>query len=269
MSAPLAGSAVTPVGQVIETLQAAGVRTARVSHCDLFGKCRSKELPVARLELAAAGLGYCLISMIEDIHGNPLDLPGFAGDSSFPDMHAVADLTTGRVLPWEPDTAWFISDLHNDRGLSPRGALRRACLQLDALGISAVIAPELEFYLLHGGEAQARYGGRHRPRLHDRAPRGSHWGGQAHAPGAGRPRTGGHHRKSRVLARTVRDQSSPRPGARGRRPGLPVQGGGAGARPPGWARGQLHGQAVLRRGRVELPHARLSDARRGEPLRTA
>ena len=144
---------------MIETLQAAGVRTARVSHCDLYGKCRSKELPVARLELAATGLGYCLISMIEDIHGNPLDLPGFAGDSSFPDMHAVADLTTGRVLPWEPDTAWFISDLHNDRGLSPRGALRRACLQLDALGISAQVAPELEFYLLHSGEAQTRYGG--------------------------------------------------------------------------------------------------------------
>ena len=159
-SAPgAAANAGTPVSQVIETLRAAGVRTVRVSHCDLFGKCRSKELPVDRLELATTGLGYCLISMIEDIHGNPLDLPGFAGDSSFPDMHAVADLTTGRVLPWEPDTAWFLSDLHHDRGLSPRGALRRMCSQLEALGISAVVAPELEFYLLRGGEAQARYGG--------------------------------------------------------------------------------------------------------------
>jgi glutamine synthetase len=159
-SAPgAAANAGTPVSQVIETLRAAGVRTVRVSHCDLFGKCRSKELPVDRLELATTGLGYCLISMIEDIHGNPLDLPGFAGDSSFPDMHAVADLTTGRVLPWEPDTAWFLSDLHHDRGLSPRGALRRVCSQLEALGISAVVAPELEFYLLRGGEAQARYGG--------------------------------------------------------------------------------------------------------------
>jgi glutamine synthetase len=156
---PAAANAGTPVSQVIETLRGAGVRTARVSHCDLFGKCRSKELPVERLELATdAGLGYCLISMIEDIHGNPLDLPGFAGDSSFPDMHAVADLTTGRVLPWEPDTAWFISDLHNDRGLSPRGALRRACAPLEAMGLSALIAPELEFYLLHRGQERTRYG---------------------------------------------------------------------------------------------------------------
>jgi glutamine synthetase len=147
------------VEHVIETLRAKGVRTARISHCDLFGKCRSKELPVDRLELAATGLGYCVISMIEDIHGNPLDLPGFAGDSSFPDMHAIADLSTGRVLPWEPDTAWFISDLHNDRGLSPRGALRRVCVELQALGITAHIAPELEFYLLQPGEERARYGG--------------------------------------------------------------------------------------------------------------
>ncbi|HJS93112.1 MAG TPA: glutamine synthetase family protein [Solirubrobacteraceae bacterium] len=149
----------TAVSEVIASLRGAGVRTARISHCDLFGKCRSKELPVDRLELAVAGLGYCVISMIEDIHGNPLDLPGFAGDSSFPDMHAVADLSTGRVLPWEPDTAWFISDLHNDRGLSPRGALRRVCAQLETLGISPLVAPELEFYLLHRGESQARYGG--------------------------------------------------------------------------------------------------------------
>lgn len=147
------------VDHAIQTLRAKGVRTARISHCDLFGKCRSKELPVDRLELAATGLGYCVISMIEDIHGNPLDLPGFAGDSSFPDMHAVADLATGRVLPWEPDTAWFISDLHNDRGLSPRGALRRVSVELQALGITAQIAPELEFYLLHPGEERARYGG--------------------------------------------------------------------------------------------------------------
>jgi glutamine synthetase len=157
-SAPPVESATT-VSQVIERLQAAGVRTARVSHCDLFGKCRSKELPVGRLELAAAGLGYCVISMIEDIHGNPLDLPGFAGDSSFPDMHAVPDLATARVLPWEPDTAWFLADLHHDGGLSPRGALRRVCAQLEALEISALTAPELEFYLLHAGDERARYGG--------------------------------------------------------------------------------------------------------------
>jgi glutamine synthetase len=148
------------VTQVIETLAAAGVHTARVSHCDLYGKCRSKDLPLDRLELAVAGLGFCVISMVEDINGNPLDLPSFAADSAFPDMHSQVDLTTGRVLPWQPDTAWFIADLRDDRGLSPRSALRRALGELDALGLTALTSPELEFYLLEeAGSAGARYGG--------------------------------------------------------------------------------------------------------------
>ncbi len=147
------------VAETIETLAAAGVRTARVSHCDLYGKCRSKDLPLQRLELAVAGLGFCVISMVESLHGDPLDLPGFAGDSEFPDMHSRVDLSTGRVLPWEPDTAWFIADLYDDRGLSPRGALRRAVAELDALGLSAALAPEIEFYLLErDGENVTRYG---------------------------------------------------------------------------------------------------------------
>ena len=144
---------------MIETLAAAGVHTARVSHCDLYGKCRSKDLPLDRLDLAVAGLGFCVISMVEDINGTPLDLPSFAADSTFPDMHSQVDLATGRVLPWEPDTAWFIGDLRDDRGLSPRGALRGALAVLDTLGLTAVTAPELEFYLLEdAGWPGARYG---------------------------------------------------------------------------------------------------------------
>ena len=144
---------------MIETLAAAGVHTARVSHCDLYGKCRSKDLPLDRLDMAVAGLGFCVISMVEDINGTPLDLPSFAADSTFPDMHSQVDLATGRVLPWEPDTAWFIGDLRDDRGLSPRGALRGALAVLDTLGLTAVTAPELEFYLLEdAGWPGARYG---------------------------------------------------------------------------------------------------------------
>jgi glutamine synthetase len=147
------------VTEVIETLTAAGVHTARVCHCDLYGKCRSKELPLDRLAQAVEGLGFCVISLVESINGEPLDLPSFAGDSAFGDMHSQVDLTTGRVPPWEPDTAWFIADLRDDRELSPRGALRRALAMLDSLGLTALTSPELEFYLLEdAGRPAARYG---------------------------------------------------------------------------------------------------------------
>lgn len=144
------------VAALIETLRAQGVAMARVSHCDLHGKCRSKELPIEELELATKGLGYCLVSVIEDMNGNPLDVPGFAGDSPFPDLQSVADLSTGRILPWEPDTVWFLADLRSDGGLSARGALQRTCARLQELDLTAVVAPELEFYLLRrGNDGQA------------------------------------------------------------------------------------------------------------------
>lgn len=139
----------------MEDLRAKGVRIARVSHCDLFGKCRSKDLPIADLAQAAEGLGYCVVSMIEDIRGNPLMEAGFAGDSGFPDMRAVADLSTARIMPWDPEAVWLLADLHEDRGLAPRSALVRAVEALAAAGLEAIVAPELEFYLLRG---DGRYG---------------------------------------------------------------------------------------------------------------
>ncbi|HZU40321.1 MAG TPA: hypothetical protein VE992_04680 [Solirubrobacteraceae bacterium] len=149
-----------PVAEIVQRLAGQGVRRARVSHSDLYGKCRSKDIPLDRLELAVGGLGFCLISMIEDLHGNPLELPGFAADSSFPDMHSSPDLATARIVPWERDTVWFIADLRGDRGLSPRRALRRVVGELAELGLSATMAPELEFYLLERDAGPAvRYGG--------------------------------------------------------------------------------------------------------------
>lgn len=145
--------------RTIAALADAGVSTARVIHCDLYGKCRSKDLPLDRLQHAVEGLGYCVISMVESIHGEPLDVQGFAGDSEFPDMHSRVDLRTGRALPWEPDVAWFLADLRDDRGLSPRAALDRATAELRALGLTAAMAPELEFYLLERQDgASVRYG---------------------------------------------------------------------------------------------------------------
>ena len=43
------------IAHLIETLKAQGVKAARVSHGDLYGKCRSKELPIDELELATEG----------------------------------------------------------------------------------------------------------------------------------------------------------------------------------------------------------------------
>ena len=55
-----------------ERFSADGVRFARVNHADPHGRCRSKELPIARLAMATHGIGYCAASLVEGLDGEPL-----------------------------------------------------------------------------------------------------------------------------------------------------------------------------------------------------
>ncbi len=69
------------------------------------------------------------------------------------DMHLRPDPTTVRIVPWATDpTAQVIHDCYDrDSKLvpyAPRSVLRRVCDLFDADGLSPVVAPELEFYLV-------------------------------------------------------------------------------------------------------------------------
>jgi len=74
----------------------------------------------------------------------------------------VPDMDTWTVLPWNPTTAVVICDLEADVGLAPapRSAARRVLGSVAAAGYTALLGPEVEFYLLtpeadgpHGGSA--------------------------------------------------------------------------------------------------------------------
>ena len=132
----------------IQTLAAAGVRYVRVSYPDLHGVCRGKDIPIAEFAHAADGVGFCEAVMTVDLHHNVV--AGF--EHGFRDIGARADLETLVQIPWDPETAWCLSDLvvmPGDElfGGDPRGALKRAIAGFDGIGIP-VIAPEHEFYLL-------------------------------------------------------------------------------------------------------------------------
>jgi glutamine synthetase len=133
-----------------------GVRFVRVAHPDLYGRLRSKDLPLARLEAAAHGLGYAEASLVEGLDGEPLSGGGFPADLGHPDIHAVADLESARVIPWGGgDTAWLLADLVDGAGapspLCSRAAVRRAADVAAAHGLEPVVAVELEFYLVRDG----------------------------------------------------------------------------------------------------------------------
>ena len=139
-----------------ERFSADGVRFARVNHADPHGRCRSKELPIARLAMATHGIGYCAASLVEGLDGEPLMDDAFPGGQGFPDLHAVADLASARIAPWQPDTLWLLADLREPGGapspLCMRGVLRRVTERLATRGLTAMVASEPEFYVLRVGE---------------------------------------------------------------------------------------------------------------------
>jgi glutamine synthetase len=71
----------------------------------------------------------------------------------FRDFVAMPDLKTARINPLDPEVAVVLCDLmsvpaHTPSGLDQRGSLKRITERYAALGYTAVVAHELEFYLL-------------------------------------------------------------------------------------------------------------------------
>ena len=61
------------------------------------------------------------------------------------------DYNTFKLLPWLPQRAWVLHDCMNFDGSpsahAPRNVLKQVLAQYSALGLKAVVAPEIEFYL--------------------------------------------------------------------------------------------------------------------------
>jgi glutamine synthetase len=123
--------------------------TVRVLFADLHGVARGKDVPVSEFDrVADEGLCFCSAVMGTDLRNTPV----VGGDQGYPDMRAVPDMSTLLSVPWEPGVLAVIADLmrvgeDQPQPTDPRGALRCAVNELEALGFSPIVGPELEFYL--------------------------------------------------------------------------------------------------------------------------
>jgi glutamine synthetase len=137
------------VGSLSE-LADVGVRAVRLQYADLHGVCRGKLIPISAFpDVAEEGMGFVEAIMTMDLRHNVI--AGFEG--GFPDLHARPDLNTLIPLPWEEDVVACLVDLedpatHEPHELDGRGVLKRVLAGFSELGVSPVVGPELEFYLM-------------------------------------------------------------------------------------------------------------------------
>ncbi len=100
------------------------------------------------------GTHGCNYLLTVNLEMDPLD--GFQvanWEAGFGDFALRPDLSTLRVLPWQPGAALVICDYTREDGAlvaeAPRSVLRRQLERLRRRGLTCLCASELEFYLFH------------------------------------------------------------------------------------------------------------------------
>src|SRR5205814_7937333 len=113
----------------------------------LSGKYISRE---KFLSAAEHGLGFCDVIFGWDSSDVLYDNAHVTGwHTGYPDALARIDLSTFRIVPWEPSTALFLLDFYDGENrplaVSPRQVLRQVINKAEGMGFAPVVATEFEF----------------------------------------------------------------------------------------------------------------------------
>jgi glutamine synthetase len=168
----------SPKAEILERLETHDIDTVVLGGCDTHGILRGKRIPTKQLhEVLEHGLPICDVFWVmhvdeSDLVPRPEDYAGYFPTEAvgYPDIHAIPDLDTLRIIPWHPRTALFLCDWELPEGkgpvpISPRGVLRMVVDRARDLGYEPLSALELEFYLL-----REQAGTAHRKRADELVP---------------------------------------------------------------------------------------------------
>jgi glutamine synthetase len=143
-------------------LERQGITTVVLAGSDTHGVMRGKRVPIGQLpRILEHGLQLCDVFWV--MHVDESDLvprpEGHTGyfpteQQGYPDITAVPDLSTLRIVPWHPHTAFLLCDWHLSHGrgpvpIAPRTVLSHVVDRARGMGYEPMSALELEFYLLH------------------------------------------------------------------------------------------------------------------------
>ena len=145
-----------------------GIDTVLACFVDMQGRLIGKRFQAEYfLESAHEETHGCDYLLADDIDMEPV--PGYSvanWEKGYGDFVLKPDMATLRRIPWLEATALVLCDVldhhHHDLAHSPRAMLKRQVARLEARGMRAFVATELEFYLFDESYEAARdkrYGG--------------------------------------------------------------------------------------------------------------
>jgi glutamine synthetase len=130
-----------------------GIRKVKVGAVDVDGVWRGKYISLDKFFSAAkGGLGFCDVVFGWDLGDELYDNAKVTGwHTGYPDAQARVDISTGRVIPWEPDSAAFLLDFVNPDGTpyeaSPRQLLQRIGRRARQMGFQPKFGSEYEYFI--------------------------------------------------------------------------------------------------------------------------
>ncbi|HEV2417359.1 MAG TPA: glutamine synthetase family protein [Terriglobia bacterium] len=150
------------LNQIKQTFRKSRIDKVKIGGFDVDGILRGKYISSNKFfSVAESGLGFCDVIFGWDCADALYDRPSVTGwHTGYPDATARIDLSTFRILPWEPNTAFFLLDFfRSDRkplAVSPRQVLRRIVEHAESMGYSPRAAIEYEYWLFREDPHSAR-----------------------------------------------------------------------------------------------------------------
>lgn len=143
-------------------LRAANIDVLRVIYLDILGVIRAKDMLVSQLDkVSHGGPAFCQGVWVTTTGGDVLDGNSLVSDG-LEDFISQVVPESWRPLPWEPGVAYAVAGANNPDGtknlLSPRTVLESVVKKYEALGLTPIVGPELEFYIAEQDETETTTG---------------------------------------------------------------------------------------------------------------
>lgn len=114
---------------------------------------RGKYISLEKFRSAAeGGLGFCDVIFgwdSADVLYDNVQVTGW--HTGYPDAPARIDLSSFRLIPWEPGTAFFLLDMQTPQGqplmVAPRQVFQSVVRECEARGFTPYFAAEYEFWM--------------------------------------------------------------------------------------------------------------------------